>query len=467
MLSPSARFVCTGLLLFGVCATLGGACYEAPELEGYYRCLQDTECGDGGLVCDDGVCCAERGEPLCVGRVLDGGVCVDGGAATLYFRDVDEDGFGNLSEPVLRCAVPNTFSVSTNSDDCNDNPAANGTLFYPGAPEQCDGRDNDCDGQIDEGLDGGLWFQDDDEDGYGDPNQSRIFCQPPPGWTASMNDCDPTNGLVHPGAPEVCNNVDDNCNGVKDDIAEQGQPCTVPGLMGVCAQGGRTCQAGTDACAQTVFPSLDMCDGLDNNCDGLADNKPDCGGPATLASDPQVALGAKYLQTSLNGVPRNCVKDNAAATPPDSVVGDVWSGTGAGSHVFWAERKDGGTWDLSRPGAVLKLFGTFRSDGGVNGSGNRWSDHNQPVVLLCGPGGFLRLVHPGRLLQGSAPVLLQQNISMPQADGGGNWIVGQFSSPDIPAVLRQVQRVEVLIQLDSVSPTPSFRADYTVDFGFP
>ncbi|MDY7226145.1 putative metal-binding motif-containing protein [Hyalangium rubrum] len=468
-MSPTPqRLVCSGLLALVLCATLFGACYETPPLDGYYTCSQDSECADGGLVCDDGVCCSERGEPLCLSRVLDGGMCADGGTATRYFRDEDGDGYGNLTEPLLRCAVPTTLQVATNDDDCNDNPAANGVLFYPAAPEQCDGRDNDCDGDIDEGLDGGLWFQDDDQDGFGDPANARIFCQPPPGWTASMNDCAPANASIHPAASEVCNAVDDNCNGVTDDIAEAGQPCTVSGALGLCAQGRRICRSGADACEQTVFPVSDKCDGLDNNCDGTADDKPECGGPTTLINEPGVARGAKYLLTSLNGGPGSCVKDNAAAAPADSVSGSVWRGAGAGSHVFWAEQRDGGSWDLSRPGANLKLFGTFRSDGGVNSSGSRWSDHNQPVVLLCGPGGFLRLVHQGRLLQGAAPVLLQEIVRMPTADGGvGSWVVGGNSSPDILRVLRQVQRVEILIQPESVTPTPSFQADYTVDFGFP
>jgi hypothetical protein len=475
MSTPAHRLVCLGLFAFVLSAVLAGACYEVPHLEGFYACAEDAECGDG-LVCDDGVCCGEQVQPLCVGRVLDGGVCTDGGVATRYYRDQDGDGFGNPTEPVLRCAVPRTFTVATNGDDCNDNPDSQGALFHPNAAETCDLLDNDCDGEIDEGLPGSLWFEDADGDGYGDPGRSRVFCKPPPGWVASSNDCEPHDARIHPGAIEICNGLDDNCNGTRDDIPQEGEPCTDPSRPGVCAQGARSCIAGLDACRQTVFPSAEVCDGLDNNCDTRTDEKPDCGGPAVFAADPGVAFGARYLATSLNGVPRNCVRDNPASTPADTVTpptgttGVIWSGSGGGSHVFWAER-DGGTWDLSRTGANLKLFATFRGDGGVNSSGSRWADHNQPVVLLCGPGGFLRLVHAGRLLQGSGTVSIGENIPMPLPDGGipgGQWVLGSFSSPDIPAVLRQVKRVELLIQLETVSPTPTFQATFSRgDFGFP
>jgi hypothetical protein len=467
MSSPSHRLAFCGLFLLCLCIALAGACYQPQPMEGYYACSEDADCAEGGLVCDDGVCCAERGEPLCLGRVLDGGTCADGGMATLFYRDLDEDGFGNLTEPIYRCAEPTTLRLVRNNEDCNDNPAAGGASTYPNAVEQCDGQDNDCDVDIDEGLDGGLWYSDIDQDGFGDPNDARTFCQRPPGWVASTGDCDPSNNRVFPGALEICNGVDDNCNGPKDDIPPQ--PCTLSRLEGVCAQGTRACRNDAGTCVQTVFPRREVCDSRDNDCDGTLDDKPECGGPVTFFSNPAVVVGAKYLRTSFDGEPPRCVKDDTAMQPADTVVGSRWRGAGFGAHVFWAESQDGGTWDLTRPNAELKLFVNFTSDGGTFGDPpKRWSPHRQPVVLLCAPGAFVRLVPNGTLLSGTEPLSIREVIRMPLPDGGGsNWSVGSGSSPDIHGVLRRVERVEVLIQPQSVSPTPSFQADFLADFGFP
>lgn len=469
-MSPTPRVLRSGLLALGASVALAFACYEVPSVRDYYACKEDAECGDGGFVCDDGVCCREGKEPACLGRPLDGGTCLDGGSALLFFEDLDEDGFGNLTRPLYRCAPPESVPTVTNGEDCNDNPTAGGRLFFPGAPEQCDGYDNDCDGVPDEGLDGGLYFRDEDNDGFGDPRQSGTFCQRPVGWVENPDDCGPANGAVHPGGLEVCNGLDDDCNTRTDDTPETGQPCAVPGRLGVCAEGTRACVGGKDSCVQANSPAaLDTCNAKDDDCDGTTDEKPDCGGPGQFSADPSVVFGARHLDTALNGVPGGCLKDSAygSVAPADTVTGDVWTGSGATSHVFWAER-DGGTWDLSRPMTSLKLFVDVSSDAGTvtnpDGGLNRWAGHRQPIVLLCGPGGFLRLVAPAPILDSTGPESIRQIIPLPPPDAG-SWVVGSNSTPDVQGVLRQVKRVEVLVQ--PASSSGSFTADFHPDFGLP
>jgi hypothetical protein len=470
---PIDRLVRSALLTLGACAVLALACYEVPEVRDYYSCKEDAECGDGGFVCDDGVCCREREDPICLGRVLDGGTdggggtCLDGGTPQTFFEDLDEDGFGNLTRPYYRCGPPLSVPTATNGDDCNDNRNAGGRLFFPGAPEQCDGYDNSCDGVADEGLDSGVYYLDEDNDGYGDPERTGTFCQRPVGWADNRNDCVPDSGTSYPGALEVCNGLDDDCNGKMDDTTRIGQACA-SGRPGICAEGTWACTDGKDECIPlTPAARFDTCNAKDDDCDGTTDEKPDCGGPARFVGDPSVVFGARHLGSALQGVTGECLKDSTIpnAAPADVVSGDVWTGTGSTSHVFWVER-DGGTWDLSRPLTTLKLFANVSSDAGTgrneDGGLSRWSDHRQPVVLLCGPGGLLRLVPAASLLDSTGPEAVRQNIPLPPTSGSG-WVVGANSSMDIPGVLRQVKRIEVVIQ--PAASGGGFTVDFDPDFG--
>ncbi|MBU8898450.1 putative metal-binding motif-containing protein [Corallococcus sp. M34] len=104
--------------------------------------------------------------------------------------------------------------------DCDDSRADT----YPGAKELCDGVVNNCGGQVDEGLPKTKYYRDEDGDGYGDQSQMKELCSAPAGYVAETGgvfDCNDKAKDIHPGATEICNEIDDNCNGVKDEGLDQ------------------------------------------------------------------------------------------------------------------------------------------------------------------------------------------------------------------------------------------------------
>ena len=129
------------------------------------------------------------------------------------YEDRDADGVG-AGAGVEICGEPEAGWVSS-GEDCDDNDAS----VFPGAAELCDLADQDCDGDIDEGLDTLLYFPDADGDSYGDVNLGVEACMPPDGYVEDPRDCDDTNPAINPDGAEVCNGLDDDCNGTVDDNA--------------------------------------------------------------------------------------------------------------------------------------------------------------------------------------------------------------------------------------------------------
>ena len=96
--------------------------------------------------------------------------------------------------------------------DCDDDDAS----IHPGADEICDGKDQDCDGLVDEDpIDATIWYLDDDDDGYG-AEQSIAACVQPDGTSPTGDDCDDGDASTHPRATEWCDGLDTDCDGTED-----------------------------------------------------------------------------------------------------------------------------------------------------------------------------------------------------------------------------------------------------------
>jgi len=172
------------------------------------------------------------------------------------------------------------------SMDCDDEDAS----IHPDAVEHCDGVDEDCDRNVDEGaVDGVRWYADRDLDGYGDVQDWTRACTAPDRHGRTIGDCDDQRADVHPGAEEYCDGRDNDCDRAVDEDAldpatfwadsdgdgagapgESIQACEPPeGYVG----NARDCDDTTDQAAPGL---IEVCaDGLDNDC--LPDTTDACG----------------------------------------------------------------------------------------------------------------------------------------------------------------------------------------------
>jgi hypothetical protein len=140
-----------------------------------------------------------------------------------WYEDHDDDGYGRVAsefDPVIvACNEPSgIFSYADNESDCNDEA----NLVSPGTGELCDGIDNDCDGSVDEdATDATAYYFDSDQDGYGNDDSVILMCHTPGDSDYIMvgGDCDGNDETIHPGAAELCNVVDDDCDGEIDESA--------------------------------------------------------------------------------------------------------------------------------------------------------------------------------------------------------------------------------------------------------
>ena len=180
----------------------------APETCGDGR---DSNCnGNDDYDCDgDGIDSEDRG----------GGDCDDSNPDIYpapYYLDSDGDGYGSSEEKGVSCDVPKGHV--RDPGDCADMDPTT----YPGAEEICDWLDNDCDSEVDEGLPVRTWYQDEDRDGFGDPEgRKRVFCSQPIGFSSDRTDCNDQRDDVHPGALEVCDKIDNDCDGSRRPCVSQ------------------------------------------------------------------------------------------------------------------------------------------------------------------------------------------------------------------------------------------------------
>jgi large repetitive protein len=135
---------------------------------------------------------------------------IDEDVVERWYYDADDDGFGNIEDWMDTC-LPDEGYVA-NSDDCDDDA----DYTYPDAEEICDYEDNDCDNDIDEDVLLTV-FLDNDLDGYGDSNSMVNTCELSSGYSMVDGDCDDIDSMINPGANELCDSIDNNCNGQIDE----------------------------------------------------------------------------------------------------------------------------------------------------------------------------------------------------------------------------------------------------------
>ncbi len=220
---------------------------------------------------------------------------------TAWFIDADGDGYGSDAANVSACEAPEGY-VAT-ADDCDDNRAdvhpgateddctdpvdyncdgsvgtADGdgdgvaacegdcddgdAAVNPAAQEVCDGIDDDCDGTTDAGaVDAATWYTDMDGDGYGvEDGASTTACDQPAGYAATADDCDDADAAFHAGADESdCADPNDyNCDGSV-------------GYADADGDGAPACEDCDDADGAVNPSAIEVCNGIDDDCDADAD----------------------------------------------------------------------------------------------------------------------------------------------------------------------------------------------------
>jgi hypothetical protein len=224
-----------------------------------------------------------------------------------YYRDHDGDGYGVDDVTWIRCAGDPPPGYAEVGGDCDDNDAS----VHPGATEYCNGRDDNCNGEIDEDAQLLPLYPDADGDGYyglveAHPEDMIMGCVPTQGYAAEPGDCEPYIFEINPGAEEICDLIDNNCDGRIDE-----------GVRPRCGEGWCVRESPTCDPAHCVPgpPREEQCNFLDDDCNGLVDDDAPCPvGEACIAG--------------------SCRDDeNAPAADADTEGHDTAAGTDAGADA--------------------------------------------------------------------------------------------------------------------------------------
>ena len=298
-------------------------------------------------------------------------------------------------------------------NDCNDDDAT----VYPGAPELCDDKDNNCNGEVDEQpVDSPVWYFDRDGDGFGDDRIWVKECQPiAAGYVLEAGDCDDADGEAYPGGVEVCDNADNDCDGAVDEGSEQsdawyadvdgdgyGDP---EGLLYACFEpegyvdNSEDCDD-TDPEKKPGAP--EYCNGADDDCDSVVDEPGVVDGTPTYEDKDGDDLGDPSTEKVVCDVPGDAVLNGddcddgsadvrAGCTCSDKSDGDlviardeIVTLDGGEHHFQRVEIEPGGILQF-RPGEAVSLYAfQIRVDGLID---LRGQDGVNSVSGTAGDGG--------------------------------------------------------------------------------
>ena len=229
---------------------------------------------------------------LISGRVIDLGIlgllpeCV----MAKFYRDSDGDGFGDSGDYVEDCYAPSGYVG--NANDCDDSDVS----VHPGSAEVCNGQDDNCNDMVDEGV-SITFYRDADGDRYGNPNSTTRACSAPSGYVLNNLDCNDGDISIKPTATEICDNVDQDCDGLKNngilsyyyrDGDGDGQGYVGSSTLGCVDSSNKLRDIyGNEIGGSWSENSLDCddsksnirfginetkCDGIDENCNGIIDD---------------------------------------------------------------------------------------------------------------------------------------------------------------------------------------------------
>ncbi len=313
--NPSAAETCDDPTDYNCDGSVG---YADADGDGFPAC---EECNDGdGAINGSATEACDGVDNDCDGDTDEAGATGEG----IWYADADADGYGDATASVMSCSAPEgyvadstdcddargAFHPGADESDCTDpndyncdgsvgyaDADGDGTAAcedcddlnaeaYPGGVEVCDGADNNCDTNTDEAsaLDASVWYADSDSDTFGDSAVMINACTQPDGFVADDTDCDDARGGDYPGAPEYCDNHDNDCNTLVDDDAVDATMWYADADVddyGDASVSTQACVqpdgyvADANDCDDTdanAFPSaMEICDGVDNDCDSAVD----------------------------------------------------------------------------------------------------------------------------------------------------------------------------------------------------